>query len=87
MGLTNRIVETASYRGQGNAREVFWDDDPVGLGLRVFTSGRKTFVLSFRPNVTTRLLTLGDFGVLRLEDARKRARTELLAVEIEQAAL
>ena len=44
-------------------------------------------MLSFRPKLTTRLLTLGDFGVLRLEDARKRARTELLAVEIEQAAL
>jgi integrase len=62
-----------------------WDDDPVGLGLRVFPSGRKSFVLSYRVAGCKRLLTLGDTSILGLDDARRRARTELLRVETEEA--
>jgi integrase len=85
MGLTSRIIEAAKYKKAGNARYVLWDDDPVGLGLRVFPSGRKTFVLSYRTLGRKRLMALGDAGVLNLEAARRRARAELLAVETKHA--
>lgn len=81
MALTKRIVDSVAYRGNGTRRHVIWDDDPVGLGLRVFPSGLKTFVLSYRVNGRKRLLTLGSLGVLQLDDARKQAKAELLGVE------
>lgn len=82
MHLTKRYIEAAIYQGRRNSRDVRWDDDPVGLGLRVYPSGRKAFVVSYRnANGVKRLPTLGDFGVLALDDARKDARRLLVAVD------
>lgn len=85
MGLTKRQIEKARYRGARNARCVLWDDDPRGLGLRIFPSGRKAWCLSYRTTSgTKRLLTLSDYGTLTLDEARKRAKREL--VKIDEAA-
>jgi integrase len=84
--LTKRQIDAAVYRGTGNSRDVRWDDDPHGLGLRIYPGGgRKAFVLSYRVNGTKRLMTLGDYGVLTLEQGRKAARSALQTVESEQA--
>ncbi|HYM42126.1 MAG TPA: hypothetical protein VET46_05070, partial [Steroidobacteraceae bacterium] len=59
-GLTKREIDSATYTGVGNARCVLWDDNPVGLGLRIYPSGRKAFVVSYRnANGVKRLPTLG----------------------------
>lgn len=79
--LTKRGIESLHYSGTRNRRCVLWDDNPRGLGLRVFPSGRKSFVLSYRVNGRKRLMALGDFGVLSLQDARARAKDELRSVE------
>jgi integrase len=85
MGLTKRIIDAAKYRGADNSRDVRWDDDPVGLGLRIFPSGRKAFVLSYRnASGVKRLATLGDFGVLTLDLARAKAKRLLVGVEDER---
>ena len=82
MSLTKRTIDAAKYAGDGNARCVFWDDDPVGLGVRVYPSGRKAFIVSYRnASGVKRLATLGDFGTLTLDEARRRARKLLVAVE------
>lgn len=84
--LTKRLIDAAVYRGTGNSRDVRWDDDPHGLGLRIYPrASRKAFVLSYRANGTKRLMTLGDYGVLTLEQARKAARSALVTVESERA--
>jgi integrase len=80
-GLTKRRIDAAKYSGADNSRDVHWDDNPRGLGLRVFPSGRKAFVLSYRLAGRKHLMTLGHYGVLTLDAARKRARTELAALE------
>jgi integrase len=86
MSLTQRECEMAAYVGANNARCVLWDDDPRGLGLRVFPSGRKSWVLSYRTGGgTKRLHTLGDFDVMKLAKARSEARAELVRIEREQA--
>lgn len=81
--LTKRTIDAATYRADGrkNFRDVRWDDDPRGLGLRIFPSGRKSFVLSYRTAGRKRLMALGDYGVLTLDQARVRARQELAALE------
>jgi integrase len=79
--LIKRQIDAAAYRGSGNSRCVLWDDTPRGLGLRVFPSGRKSFVLSYRLDGRKRLMALGDYGVLTLDEARRQARAELVALE------
>jgi hypothetical protein len=70
--LTKRTIDAATYTGTGNARCVLWDDDPPGFGLRIFPSGKRSFVLSYRVNNRKRLLTIGAYGALTLDQARKR---------------
>jgi integrase len=81
MHLTIKRIDAARYTGADNARCVLWDDDPRGLGLRVFPSGHKSWVLSYRLAGRKRMMSLADYGVLTLDEARKRARSELAAME------
>lgn len=81
MHLKKRQIETARYTGKNNSRCVLWDDDPRGLGLRIFPSGLKSWVLSYRVTGRKRLMTLGDYGILTLDQARSRAKNELVALE------
>lgn len=81
MHLTKKQLDKAKYEGTNNERCVLWDDDPRGLGLRIFPSGRKSWVLSYRVLGHKRMMSLGDYGVLTLDQARRRAKLELAAIE------
>jgi integrase len=76
--ITKRAVDAIRASG----REVFlWDDETPGFGLRAKPSGAKSFIVQYR-NVQgrSRRLTLGRYGVLTVEEARRRARLSLAAV-------
>lgn len=77
--LTKRAIDAMHYRGAGNRRDVRWDADVRGFGVRVYPSGRRTFVLSYRVRGRKRMMTLGDFGVLTVQQARAMAREHLVA--------
>jgi integrase len=82
MHLTERYIKTAHYAGSGNSRDVRWDDEPKGLGLRIYPSGRKAFVLLYRnAHGVKRLPTIGDVTTWKLEAARKEARRLLVDVD------
>lgn len=81
MKLTKRAIDAATYQGDGNARCVLWDDEIPGFGCRVYPSGRKVFVLSYRAGTRKRLLTVGTFGVLTVDQARRDARAALVQAE------
>lgn len=86
--LTKRLIDAAKYEGEERSRHVLWDHETKGLGLRVYppTDGapsRKTFVLSYRIGSRKRLLTLGDYGTLTLDQARDDARDRLREVKRE----
>jgi integrase len=84
MKLTKRVVDAATYtgsaQGAGWTRSVLWDDDLHGFGLRIYPSGRKVFVLSYRARGSKRLSTLGAYGVLTVDEARKKASRLLYAI-------
>lgn len=80
MKLTKKNIEGFVYQGQAPQRDVRWDDDVKGFGLRIYPSGRKAFIVSYRHNNRKHLLTLGDFGILTLDQASKMARQELAKV-------
>lgn len=75
--LTKTTIDAARYDGDGMARDVRWDHVVKGLGLRVYPSGRKTFVLSYRTGARKRLMALGAYGVLTLDEARTTAKRKL----------
>lgn len=61
---------------------MIWDDDPRGLGLRVYETGRKTFICMYRDaGGAKRLATIGDYGVFTLDQARDAAREMLRMAE------
>jgi integrase len=77
--LTKGIIDRAVYDGneQGNDWDVRWDSAIPGFGVRIYPSGKKAFILRYRVNGSKRLLTLGTYGVLTLEQARNLARQRL----------
>lgn len=79
--LTQRRITGAIYRGPKPQRDIHWDRIVQGLGLRIYPSGKKAFVLRYRSCGRERLMVLGRLGVLTLDQARRRARSELNALE------
>ncbi len=82
MKLTKRAIDSFSYQGDGQSRDVRWDAAMPGFGLRIYPSGRKAFIISYRDDDRrSRLLTLGTFGKdLTLEQARTKAQKEMNSV-------
>ena len=59
---------------------IYWDAVLPGFGLRVYVSGKKSYVLSYRHKGRKHLMCLGQHGVLTLDQARDRARKELAKI-------
>ena len=80
--LTTRGVKAAQYEGDGASRYVLWDAADPGFGLRIYPSGKKTFVLSYRSPLDRRkrMKVLGNFGTFTVDQARDRARRQLAMV-------
>ena len=72
--LTERIVRDQK---PGPKSVILWDGQITGLGCKVFPSGHKAYVLSYRSGRRKRLASLGRCSELSLRDARDRARVEL----------
>ena len=78
MKLTKRKIDSFQYDGDGKSRDMRWDDTTPGFGVRIYPSGRKAFVLSYRTGGSKRLLTLGTYGApLTLDEARTEAIAQL----------
>lgn len=72
------IVRSVPYRGPGGKHQcVYWDAALEGFGLRVYPSGRRVYVCSYRVKRRKRLATLGRADVLTLDQARRKAITYL----------
>jgi integrase len=52
---------------------IYWDQQLTGFGVRVYPTGRRTFVCSYRVQGRRRIATLGRADILKLDTARKKA--------------
>lgn len=74
--LTKGKVDALTYDGDGESRDVYWDERVTGLGLRVYPSGKKSFVLSYRSPVNRAkvLWAFAEYGPKTLDEARAKAQ-------------
>jgi integrase len=72
--LRQDTVKTFRYSGQGNRQCIYWDEGLPCFGIRVFPSGRRSYVCSYRVFGRFRIATLGRADTLTLDQARKKAR-------------
>lgn len=73
--LTKRAIEAL----EPTDKDYFiWDGELSGLGIRVFPTGRKQFVLQYRYGRTSRRMSLGRFGAITPDQARGLALEALV---------
>ena len=80
MKLTKLAIDKAMFSAPGGGSDVRWDDSLPGFGVRIYPSNRKSFVISYRVNGRKRIMVLGAYGKLTLEQARKIAKQRLAEV-------
>lgn len=84
VALTNRVCNTAEKQSK---RYHIWDSELAGFGLRVETSGTRTFIAKYRANgggrrAEQKVVTIGRHGPLTPELARRKARAILGGVAV-----
>ena len=72
--LTKRVVDAALPQSKDY---VIWDDELPGFGLRVFISGKRSYVIQYRSAGRSRRYTIGLHGVWTPELARQEAKAQL----------
>jgi integrase len=79
--LSIKNIENFTFEGSSlNAHDIRWDTKITGFGVRIYPSGRKSFVLSYRLRGRKSLMVLGSCNKMTLEQARKKAQRELSKV-------
>lgn len=74
--LTKRLVD--SLKPDPNRDYTLWDSDVTGFGIRVKETGARSFVIKYRNGRgQQRKSTLGKYGHITVEGARRMARAEL----------
>lgn len=68
MSLTERKIK---YLEPGKSRQIIWDNG--GFGVQVTPEGEKSFVLEYRFDGMTKMISLGIFPEMGLDAARERA--------------
>ncbi len=68
MSLTERKIK---YLEPGKSRQIAWDNG--GFGMQVAPDGEKSFIMEYRFNEMTKLITLGIYPAMSLETAKEQA--------------
>ncbi|KPP88856.1 MAG: Site-specific recombinase XerD [Rhodobacteraceae bacterium HLUCCA08] len=72
--LTKRFVEAVEPAAKSQA---IWDDELPGFGLRVYPSGKRSYIVQYRARGRSRRYTIGLHRVWTPETARREAKALL----------
>ncbi|WP_306259905.1 site-specific integrase [Pararhizobium sp. IMCC21322] len=72
--LTKRFVEAVAPQSKGH---VVWDNEFPGFGLRVYPSGKRSYIVQYRSRGRSRRYTIGLHGLWTPETARREAKALL----------
>ena len=78
--LKQNNIKGFVYEG-GGKRDVRWDAALPGFGVRVYPSGEKAFLISYRVRNRKRMMVRGTYGKMTLDQARTRARKLFVKIE------
>lgn len=78
--LTKRFVDTLRPPAPAATDLFYWDEEIKGFGIRVKSSGVKSYLVQYRQDGKSRRMTLGKHGTLTTDEARKLARQRLGSV-------
>ncbi|MBL0407784.1 tyrosine-type recombinase/integrase [Microvirga aerilata] len=76
--LTKRIIDTLP--APADRDEIWWDEDLKGLGLKITPTGRRVFLVQYRPagdRRNPRKYTIGEYGPTTPHQARVEAQRVL----------
>lgn len=80
MKLTKKSIDALKPNGRD---AVHWDDDLPGFGLRINPGGKRSFVVQYRNSQgRSRRLTVGAYGKLTPDEARREATRLLRGAEL-----
>ena len=80
--LTERLIRDTP---PGEKDRILWDARIKGLGVRIRTSGTKTYILNYRVSGREHRVTLARVGEMALREARERAGAELVRIRAGEA--
>ncbi len=77
--LTKRAIDALR---PSTKDQMVWDDEVRGFGVRVKATGVKSYLIQYRNTYgRSRRFTLGKHGVLTVDEARRKAKKHLAAVQ------
>ncbi len=73
--LTEKAVTAATFDPDGPGVQYLWDGKTTGFGVRLYPSGRKSFVVAYRssPDSRMRFTVIGKVGQKKVRQAREEA--------------
>lgn len=78
MALTATDVKAFHYDPTKGKKQILWDDDPAGFGVRAYPNGKKSYVVMYRVGrgrgARQRLVVLDSTERIKLQEARNRAK-------------
>ena len=72
--LTKSLIDSLPIPKAGEERSEYWDPEITGFGLRISSSGTKTFIYRRRSKGRKENVKIGEYGSWTPSAARKRAR-------------
>jgi len=82
MKLKKSVIDGLKYTGDAskNERCIIWADEPNGFGVRVYPSGKKAFVYSYRHEGRRQMKTIGRYGDITLAQAEDFVKKDIAAL-------
>ena len=74
MKLTKKFIDAQKHNG--SAKHIIWDGELKGFGVRLYSTGNKSFVMDYRILNRKTLMVLGSYSKISIDQARKDAKAK-----------
>jgi integrase len=80
--LTKTKIDNFEFDPEGSSTQIVWDTRLPNFGVRIYESGRKSFVIRYRnEHGRKQYMTIGKYGIYTLNQARSEAMEKLVEAD------